>query len=254
MFYFDSKIRYSEVDGAGILRPDALVNYFQDCSTFQSENKDVGIAALRRDGIAWILNYWQIDVEEYPALMDNVRIGTNPYEFKGFVGLRNFLMENEAGERIAAANSVWSLMDLVNMRPVKIPQKIYDFYVMEEKIPMEYCPRKIHIPEGERREAAVIRVAECNLDSNHHLNNAQYVRFLSDLIPAEKLAQRIRIEYRKQVFLGDDIHMVVTELPADETGKNSLFVSMEDGEGLVFAAAELVLRDRTEKEKNAFGE
>lgn len=252
MFHFDSRIRYSEVDGAGLLRPDALVNYFQDCSTFQSELGGVGIAPMQQQGLAWIVNYWQIDVENYPALMDDVRIGTNPYELKGFIGLRNFFMENAEGERIAVANSVWSLMNLAQLRPAKIPQPFFDVYELGEKLPMEYCPRKIKIPEGDAGEAFVIRVAEADLDSNHHLNNAQYVRFLTALIPEEMLAQRIRIEYKKQVFLGDEIHMMVTEMPAEEDGKHSVFVSMESGDGTAFAAAELVLRPRTEREKQAF--
>ena len=34
MYAFDSRIRYSETDSEGYLTLDALLNYFQDCSTF----------------------------------------------------------------------------------------------------------------------------------------------------------------------------------------------------------------------------
>ena len=33
MYAFDSRIRYSETDSEGYLTLDALLNYFQDCST-----------------------------------------------------------------------------------------------------------------------------------------------------------------------------------------------------------------------------
>ena len=36
-YYFDSRIRYSELDENLCLPLHGLINYFQDCSTFQSE-------------------------------------------------------------------------------------------------------------------------------------------------------------------------------------------------------------------------
>ena len=35
MYEFDSRVRYSEVDHHGTMTVPALINYFQDCSTFQ---------------------------------------------------------------------------------------------------------------------------------------------------------------------------------------------------------------------------
>ena len=34
MYEFDSRVRYSEVDHHGTMTVPALINYFQDCSTF----------------------------------------------------------------------------------------------------------------------------------------------------------------------------------------------------------------------------
>ena len=36
-YEFESKVRYSEIDHRGTMTLPALINYFQDCSTFQSE-------------------------------------------------------------------------------------------------------------------------------------------------------------------------------------------------------------------------
>ena len=41
MYTFDSRVRYSEIDHTGNMTLPALINYFQDCSTFQSE--DIGL-------------------------------------------------------------------------------------------------------------------------------------------------------------------------------------------------------------------
>ena len=46
MYTFDSKIRYSEIDRSGRLSIPAVVDYFQDCSAFQSEELGVGVEYL----------------------------------------------------------------------------------------------------------------------------------------------------------------------------------------------------------------
>ena len=101
MFEFETKIRYSEVDSDGKLSLLGLLNYFQDCSTFQSEELGVGIEYLKEKGMLWALSAWQIVVKRYPGLCENVTVGTAPYEFHGFIGNRNFWMKDSNGEMIA---------------------------------------------------------------------------------------------------------------------------------------------------------
>ena len=47
MYAFDSRIRYSETDSEGELTLNALLNYFQDCSTFHSEDVGLGIGYMK---------------------------------------------------------------------------------------------------------------------------------------------------------------------------------------------------------------
>ena len=100
MYTFQSKVRYSELDAEKKLSIAAIVDYFQDCSTFQSEALGVGIEYLESVEMLWVMSYWQIVIDRYPHLCENITIGTFPYEFKGFLGFRNFFIEDEAGNRI----------------------------------------------------------------------------------------------------------------------------------------------------------
>lgn len=58
MYAFDSRIRYSETDSEGYLTLDALLNYFQDCSTFHSEDVGLGIGYMKEIGQVWVLSSW----------------------------------------------------------------------------------------------------------------------------------------------------------------------------------------------------
>ena len=60
MYEFNSRVRYSEIDHHGTLTLPALINYFQDCSTFQSEDVGLGTEVLKAEKRAWILSYWQV--------------------------------------------------------------------------------------------------------------------------------------------------------------------------------------------------
>ena len=94
MYEFKSRVRYSEIDHRGTLTLPALINYFQDCSTFHSETVGLGMDHLRQKKKAWVLSYWQIIAERYPKLSEKITVGTFATEFKGLFGNRNFYMKD----------------------------------------------------------------------------------------------------------------------------------------------------------------
>ena len=65
-YEFDGRVRYSEIDHRGTMTLPALINYFQDCSTFHSEAVGLGMERLKHDRKAWVLSYWQVIVDRYP--------------------------------------------------------------------------------------------------------------------------------------------------------------------------------------------
>ena len=232
MYTFESRIRYSEADMNDRLTIESLLDYFQDCSTFHSEDLGLGVDYLRKKHLAWVLNAWQIDVDRFPNVAEYVRIGTAPYGFKGFIGYRNFLMESREGERLACASTIWTLLDLESGKPVTPPPEMKEKYICEEKLDMEYLPRKIKLPEnGETRSS--VMVARHHLDTNHHVNNGQYVRMALDEMPDHILARRLRVEYKNQAHLGTEIIPVYYQ----EEGK--YIVSLNDVEQVPYAIVEI---------------
>ena len=148
MYTFGSRIRYSETDEYGKLTLTGIMNYLQDCSTFQSEDIGLGISYLTEHHQAWWLSSWQIVIDRYPALGEEVVIGTWPYDFKGFYGYRNFTICDPAGNYLVRANSVWFLFDTELGRPVKVKEENIRGYGRgdEKRLEMEYAPRKITVP------------------------------------------------------------------------------------------------------------
>ena len=205
MYNFKSRIRYSEINAQGFLSMEALMNYFQDCSTFQSEDAEIGLDYLGQRDAAWVVNSWQVDVTRYPKLGENVIIGTIPYEIKGFIGCRNFYMDS----------SVWALINIKSGGPIRVTPKMIEGYPLGEKLPMEYLSRKISFPkEVETRSLQEIVIQPYHLDTNMHVNNNRYISMSDECIRALReddyryVTKRLRAEYRMQAHLNDVIYPV----------------------------------------------
>ena len=224
MYAFDSRIRYSETDSEGRLTLNALLNYFQDCSTFHSEDVGLGIGYMKEIGQVWVLSAWQIVVNRYPQLGEKVRIVTLPYELKAFLGYRNFAMLDEKGEYIAKANSLWSLLDVTTGKPVIVKEAMRKGYVADEKLDMDYAPRKITVPEGGQLLESIV-VKKHHLDTNHHVNNGQYVNIAMEYLPDDFVIRQMRAEYKKQAFLEDVLHPYVVQT------ENGYIICLQDEEG-----------------------
>ena len=238
MYEFQAKIRYSETDSNGNLSLLGLLNYFQDSSIFHSDSLGAGVEALKDQGMFWALSAWQIVVKRYPKVCETVTVGTAPYEFKGFMGNRNFWMKDENGEMIAWANSIWSLVDIQSGMPKKCPPEIQEIYKLSPKLDMEYAPRRIQF-EGDPVREEKIEVVKHHLDTNMHVNNGQFVDIAMDFLPMDFSVGQLRVEYKMQahlgmmlypaVYCGQDKIGVALLNEADKVYCNVEFTKKEDG-------------------------
>lgn len=205
MYTFDSRVRYSETDVNGELTITGVMNYLQDCSTFQSEDIGLGIGYLKEHDRAWWLSSWQIVIDRYPRLGEQIVIGTWPYDFKGMYGYRNFTIQDLSGNYLVRANSVWFFYDTAAGRPVKVQDAdIRGYGSGEAKLEMDYAPRKIAVPQ-ECKAYPPILVARHHIDTNHHVNNAQYVEMARELLPDGWKIRELRVEYKKAAVMGDEV-------------------------------------------------
>lgn len=225
MYSFKSRVRYSEVGRDKRLTMSSIVNYFQDCSTFQSEDMGLGIEHLKENKKAWLLSSWQIVVKEYPMLGEEIQIGTWAYDFNGFYGSRNFVIMNMEGKHLAYANSLWVFIDIESGKPTKITEDMLKGYVMEPKFEMDYAPRKISIPAKSKAEET-FPVMKYHIDTNDHVNNGQYIQMAKEFIPENFEIKQMRAEYKKAAVYGDMIvprvnviSDIYTIALCDETGK-----------------------------------
>lgn len=233
MYTFKSRIRYSETDETGCLSLDAIINYLQDCTNFESEDLGVGIDFLNENQIMWVLSSWQIVVSCYPSFGERIEVGTQAYGYDKMVGFRNFLITGEDGSTIVKANSNWVLMDMEKGRPVIIKPGLGEVYGRHEPLEMDYAPRKIKLLcDGQEKESFIVK--EYHLDTNHHVNNGQYVRMAMFALGMADRVKELRVEYKRQALLGNKI------IPVVYKDNNMAFVSLNGEDGKAYTVVQFI--------------
>ena len=235
MYSWDSRVRFSEIGEDKKLTLDSILNYFQDSSTFHSEDIGNGMEVVESLKRVWVLSSWQIVVNEYPKIGERIKLGTWPYDFNRFFGGRNFIMYGEDGRVLAYANSLWTYLNSESGRPARVDDQILELYTLEPKYDMDYADRKIALPE-DMKEQKSFPVEIYHLDTNHHVNNGQYVKMAGAYLPQGFEIAQMRAEYKKSALLGD---VICPKVWAEET---KVIVTLEDGSGSAFAVVEFLKR------------
>ncbi|WP_321970760.1 acyl-[acyl-carrier-protein] thioesterase [Paratractidigestivibacter sp.] len=235
MYSFESRVRYSECDENGRLGVVPMINYLQDCSTFHCEDRGEGIRELGRKGFGWILAAWQIEVRRLPEYGENIAISTWCYEMKRLHALRNFKITDENGEALVRADSQWFIYELNENKVARIPET-QDFYLEDTpRLDMPKLARKLKCG-GKGTACSPTLVSAQHLDTNQHVNNAQYVLMAIDALSElgiEAPLARLSVQYRSMARLGDAVAPVVY---ACEGGHD---VSLNDPDGNAYAVVRL---------------
>lgn len=226
-----SRVRFSEIDHTRKMTLPGIINYFQDCSIFQSEEIGYGLEYLNKQKKAWMLSAWQIVIERYPKLGEEITVSTWASGFKGICGDRNFCMRDEAGEITACANSMWVYMDLQKGRPAKPEADEVEAYGVSKPLGMERAPRKIDIPEN-MTELQSFPVRRYHIDTNEHVNNCQYVQMAKEVYEGEEPIRQVRAEYKKSAVYNDII------MPRAGREDNRTVVELCNVKGQTFATVE----------------
>lgn len=93
---------------------------------------------------------------------------------------------------------------------------------------MDYAPRRILIPENAVK-MPVITVLPHHIDTNRHVNNAQYVAIAREALPEDIRIRELRVEYKKAAVQGDEMIPCISREGSDYT------VALCDREGTAYA-------------------
>ncbi len=206
MYRMKGRIRYSECGPDNKLTLSSLLNYFQDCTSENSQLLGVGVEYMKERQKAWVVFSWQIEVERYPSCSEEIVVETWATGFRGIMGPRDFCMKTADGEVLARASSIWVFVDANTGKPAKPEPRDLEHYTTGAPQEMEPVSKRIQVPES-LILVDTFPVRKYHIDTNNHVNNVQYIRMAEGVVPEGYVVNRIRVEYKNPAVLGDDIVM-----------------------------------------------
>lgn len=210
MYTFNSRVRYSELNQKGALSVPSIINYFQDSSTFQSEDLGVGMDYLEKNKKVWMLTNWHVVIEKQLYLGQDIQISTCPYDFDKLFGYRNFAITDKSGTCVKG-DSKWILFDLTKGRPTRLSEEDVKAHVLEKPFDLNKSTKKSTVSK-DSVEKESFEVKYHHLDTNGHVNNAKYIEMAMDFISNKRGVQEFYVEYKTQALLGDVIIPYIEEI------------------------------------------
>ena len=204
----DYLVHYYEIDRKRRLTLPALMHYFEDIATLNSEARGFTLDRYARTGQLFLLLKWDIAVRSWPAFNETLRIVTRPTTFKRFLANREYAVFGKDGALLAEARSVWIFTDMALRKPVRVPDEMYDgFGVSRESGALfEELEELRGISGGSH--ALGITVGSSDLDNNGHVNNVRYVEWALRALPADFVLGHavtgLKVHYRKELQFGDE--------------------------------------------------
>ena len=226
-----------DVDGKMHFRLVALERAFLMASGKDADKHGFGtLNLIGGEGISWVLLKFAADVKRLPVEQDTVFIETWGEGVNRLLTTRNFIMRDAAGEILCSASTEWAIIDLRTRRPVNVIRDTdIASYATGEKV-SAILPGKI--PRAEGTEVYRHRVVYSDIDYNGHTNSMQYVQWIMDSYPVDKVydrqVDRFEIVYAHEAVYGEDIEVRYEDISDTET-----IFSVNSAAGLNFVTARI---------------
>ena len=168
----------------------------------------VGVEDLHRAQLAWVLARMQLDILHASAPKGAVRVKTWPVEVEKLQFRRDFLIMDAQEEIRVRGVTFWVVMDMETRRIKRIPEFIARCTPPGE-VPRAMEPEPAR-PEGaeDAPELASFVVRPEDTDSNRHVNNIRYLRWMLDGLPEDGEngpLTSLRVFFRAEAFEGDTV-------------------------------------------------
>ncbi len=225
MYTYRTKVSYSRLDKTGKVPYHEILNYLQDCSTFQSETLGVGVDYLKSQNKAWVMLANKIQILRELKLGEEIEIGTCPTEFGKVMATRQFFIKDKAGAFVVKAESIWGLIDINERIPIRIREEDFCKYEKENAFDSIKVSRKIRF-SGDSEFLGKVEVSGIDIDTNGHVNNANYLRMIWDYLPENEYYNQVEIVYNKEALEGEKI----TCIKYNEKDGIGMSLRNEDGE------------------------
>lgn len=166
----------------------ANCDYILQAAGDDADTNGFGVSDLNCGGCSWVLLRMSVELYRRLGQHENFTIRTWVNEVNRMMTNRNMVMQDEAGETVAAAVTQWAIIDTEKRRAVDITSHA-DFRdkIVSEPSPIA-LPARIGAFEPIRSEPH--RVVYSDIDFNRHVGSVRYISWMFDMLPEDMIVNR----------------------------------------------------------------
>ena len=204
MFYKEiCKPRPSDYNKNGKLSYEAILQILENVAGNHSANSGDSIADANKNGIAWILTEWKVQIVRRPENGESLNITTWVRGKAPAIAVyRDFLLTDENGNEVIRAEAKFALFDLSTSKLTRISEELLGSYQPEDKTVFEDTQR-LRAP-SEFTSETELKLRRSDIDFNGHVHNTRYVDLAMEAIPKELYSDdrftEFHIMYHKPVL------------------------------------------------------
>lgn len=206
MYTINTQVTPSTCNEQGELKLFCALQMMQDCSELWMESEPFIQQKYQEEGRAQLLASRQVEVIRTPRYGEKLTVTTSVFDCQPLFGYRNTVIRDAEGNPCYLTWSMGAFVDRTTGRLKKLTQEMIDSLHYDEKVDMEYRDRRIILPkDASLEEVERVAVTRNDIDYNHHVNNANYVRIAVEHLPKEFRTKNLRMEWKLPARMGDTL-------------------------------------------------
>jgi acyl-ACP thioesterase len=232
-FYVDHyKVHSYETDFKQRLSLSALLNFMQETAGNHATANGFGFSQLSGKGHFWVLSRAKVNIQRYPTWNDELKLRTWSKTPDSLMAHRDFELLDAQDNIVAAANTVWLIVDVNSRRPVRMDGTFAQFPHVNDRTAIA-AAAKLNPINATLQAPHTIALGE--MDMNGHVNNGCYVRWALDSLPLDFAQQNevcdLEINFLHESCAGQQ-YAVGMQQVSDSTFMGNI-VRQNDGKELI---------------------
>lgn len=197
-----------DVDNIGNMKPFSILDKFQDLAGEHADIIGVGFNDLIKQNLAWIVMYETIEVvNRLPKNDELIKIITWPKPQYKLEFEREYEIRDELDNLLVKGISNWAVLDINKRRIARADSIIFNGeYINQTNYPNK-VPRRLNLACDEFISTTYYEVADIDIDSNGHMNNAKYIDAVYNLFykKIDTRFKKLQIAFIHEARLGQII-------------------------------------------------
>lgn len=205
-------VDFRDVDRYYDIKCPQLLEILGTVSTKHTNEMGFDPFYLNRQGLAWILYEWKLDINFTRLYAETIRIESFAIDKKGMYFIRYFGIYDKNNKIIGRASAKWIVINTQKRKIVRLPKEMIDIFKPDISSMNEDQKWILDIGEDTIKAGniyddyieQIFPIRFYDIDPNHHANNVKYVEWSIETLHSEEdflknhRIQKLNVVYKKE--------------------------------------------------------